>query len=199
MKTIDRFSDAYRWLSNFWPCKVEYEGVIYPSVENAYHAAKTTDIEARKKFETISAKEAKKEGRKVSLRPDWEETKVETMWKLVMSKFSNDENLMWKLIMTHDTQLVEGNTWGDTFWGVCFGKGRNELGRILMAVRHDLLMLHNNDQVVLNRVEPVNIDGELTFKFYDKEDYEGKVDGEMLGVLCELILEYDEEMCKEPL
>jgi ribA/ribD-fused uncharacterized protein len=176
MKTIDKFSGEYRWLSNFWPCSIEYEGIVYPSVENAYQAAKTTDLEIRQEFVFMSPFVAKEEGRKLRIRLDWERIKVQTMFRLVTFKFSNNENLMWKLIMTHNADIIEGNTWGDTFWGQCNKQGKNELGLILMAVRHDLTMKHCNDQVVINRV------GML--KFYDEEDYGGAV---------------DEEMCKEPL
>ena len=33
---------------------------------------------------------------------------------------------------------IEGNTWNDTFWGVCNGQGQNWLGKILMLVRSEL-------------------------------------------------------------
>ena len=46
-----------------------------------------------------------------------------------------DEQLADWLLETGDEELVEGNTWSDTTWGVCNGVGENKLGRLLMIVR----------------------------------------------------------------
>jgi hypothetical protein len=81
--------------------------------------------------------ESKKLGRRCPVREDWEEIKLSVMEELVRSKFSNPK-LSQKLLETNDKLLVEGNTWGDTFWGVCNGRGENHLGKILMKVRSEL-------------------------------------------------------------
>src|SRR4051794_10492805 len=68
---IDSFQGEYRFLSNFWPAEVVYEGVTYPSVEHAYQAAKTLSIEERKRIASLPTPgEAKKEGQKLIKRPD---------------------------------------------------------------------------------------------------------------------------------
>lgn len=138
MKVIDGFQDRYRFLSNFWAVKIKFEGHVYPSVEHAYQAAKTLDEEKRKEIrEARTPGEAKRLGRTVELRPEWEDIRVSLMKKFLWDKFC-DPILAGKLLDTGDALLVEGNTWGDTFWGVCKGKGENQLGKLLMNVREEL-------------------------------------------------------------
>ena len=138
---ISSFTFENRFLSNFYPCQVELDGVIYPSTEHAYQAAKTLDLEARKPFyqvPAISAAESKKLGRKLTIRPNWEDVKLQVMEDLLNQKFSHPE-LKEKLLQTGDQLLVEGNYWGDTFWGVDSRKGGlNHLGRLLMEIRKKL-------------------------------------------------------------
>ena len=134
---INEFSGKYRFLSNFWSCYVSYAGEYYPSVENAYQAAKMANSEDRKRFLDIKASEAKKLGRVLPQRDDWEDERLDIMYQLVRQKFQ-DEMLSPLLIDTEDEELQEGNWWGDTFWGTVNGKGENHLGKILMKVRTEL-------------------------------------------------------------
>lgn len=137
MSEIREFSGEYHFLSNFHPVSVEYEGVTYPSVEHAYQAAKSLDLEERDIIRSSgSAGMAKRLGRHVKVRDDWDDIKLEIMSELVYQKFYGDPDLANKLLGTRDKVLVEGNWWGDRFWGVCNGVGYNHLGRILMAVRN---------------------------------------------------------------
>ena len=146
-KCILKFRGKYAFLSNFYPCQVEYEGKVYPSVENAYQASKTAP-HRRNIFAKISAKEAKKLGKNVPLLQGWEGKKIEIMEELIWKKFANNPELKKKLLATGDKILVEGNTWGDEFWGVNLKKpdpnskygykGKNILGEILMKVRDKL-------------------------------------------------------------
>lgn len=135
---ITEFSGENRWLSNFWPCKVMFADVEYPSVEHAYQAAKTLDLEARKAFMQCNAAEAKRLGRTVAIRRDWEAIKMRVMTILLEQKFRKGTELADKLIATGNVQLIEGNYWNDRFWGVCRGVGRNNLGRLLMETRNNL-------------------------------------------------------------
>ena len=124
--------------SNFYPCDITVDGVDYPSTESAYQAAKTND--PTEKFAIANAAtpgKAKRMGRKVHLRPDWESVKIQVMTVLVRQKFSQNRDLRQKLLATCDEELIEGNNWGDRFWGVCGGIGQNWLGRILMQVRSE--------------------------------------------------------------
>jgi len=131
------FVGEYRFLSNFYPCKILYQGIYYPSVENAYVASKTLDIELRKTVSTCSAVEAKKIGKTFPLREDWESVKVKLMYEFLKQKFYSGE-LCDKLLSTGDSYIEETNHWNDRFWGVCDGRGENILGRLLMNIRDDL-------------------------------------------------------------
>lgn len=135
---IDEFDGKYRFLSNFYPAPVTYEGMDYASVENAYQAAKTTDVEKRKEFQFIKASEAKRKGKVVALRPQWNSMRVNIMHELVLQKFTVYPHLKEMLLATGVEELQEGNWWGDTFWGTVNGVGENWLGRILMQVRREL-------------------------------------------------------------
>lgn len=132
---IDSFSGNNRWLSNFYPCIVSYEGLEFHSVEHAYQAAKTTDLAMRAHICMLPRpQQAKHWGRRVVLRPDWESVKQDIMLDLLQQKFSDPE-LRELLDGTGDAELIEGNWWGDTYWGVCNGVGENHLGKLLMRVR----------------------------------------------------------------
>lgn len=138
MSTIDRFSGRYRFLSNFHASEVKWEGVTYPSVEHAYQADKTLDADLREQIrDSSSAAKAKKLGKSIICRPDWEERKIWTMLSLVRLKFEHI-GLRQLLLDTGDSDLVEGNKWGDHWWGICDGFGFNYLGRILMLVRDEI-------------------------------------------------------------
>lgn len=138
MKQITSFSGINSFLSNFYTSKVEFEGMEFWTVEHAFQAAKTTDMSARRAIQEASTPgKAKRLGRKVALRPDWEDIKIDVMKELVTKKFEDDD-LAFMLIRTGDAELIEGNHWGDTFWGVCDGVGQNNLGKILMEVRENV-------------------------------------------------------------
>lgn len=136
---IDRFTGDHSFLSNFHPSPVALDGETYTTVEHAFQAAKTRDPAARKRIrEAKTPGSAKALGRRVQLRTDWEDVKVEIMTDLVRQKFTAHPDLATKLLGTRGAELVEGNTWGDRFWGMSRGTGRNELGRILMKVRTEI-------------------------------------------------------------
>lgn len=135
---IGKFSGKNRWLSNFWPAEVELDGMLYSSVEHAYQAAKTLNMEDRALFQGITAGVAKSLGKKLVVRDDWNEVKIAVMTHLNLQKYQNHPELAANLIATGDQQLVEGNTWGDVFWGVCNGVGENHLGKILMEIRKNI-------------------------------------------------------------
>jgi len=136
MKKIENFSQ-HRWLSNFYPAPVTFEAYTYASVEHAYQAAKTLDDGERELFRDAqtTASIAKKLGKKVTVRADWDMVRLGTMEDLVWQKFSTHPDLAEKLLSTGDAEIEEGNWWNDRFWGVCKGVGENNLGKILMRVR----------------------------------------------------------------
>ena len=136
---INQFRGPYSFLSNFFQVPIRLGNSTYPSVEHAYQAAKTKDKKLRKKIaHTKTATEAKRLGSRVPLRDDWEEIKDTVMYRAVKAKFTRNHFLGTKLINTGSSKLIEGNWWGDTYWGVFEEKGKNKLGKILMAVRDEL-------------------------------------------------------------
>lgn len=149
------FFDKHRFLSNFHLHSIEYEDILYPSNESAYHAAKTLNPHERLKFAALNPSQAKSLGRQISLREDWlqklpndqiifdasgvliEQVRDKIMYDINVIKFSNPylRNL---LLETGDKYLEETNWWKDDYWGVCNGTGLSKLGRILMKIRDDI-------------------------------------------------------------
>jgi ribA/ribD-fused uncharacterized protein len=140
-KMIKQFQNEYRWLSNFSPAEVMFNGVSYASVEHAYMSAKSNDVEW-KSFcadRKNSPADVKKASKNIKLRSDWNEVKLEVMEHCVRQKM-NQEPYRSKLLATGTIYIQEGNTWKDTFWGVDLrtGEGLNHLGKIIMKVRNEL-------------------------------------------------------------
>jgi ribA/ribD-fused uncharacterized protein len=147
MEIIMEFRGQYRFLSNFYPCPfnaatIDNTIVIFPTVEHYFQAWKTTNKEDFFKIVSISntPAQAKRLGRKVKLRPDWEVIKDRVMLYAVTQKFLQNPVMLNRLQATKGKLLVEGNRWGDTYWGfdINKGKGLNKLGITLMYIR-DLL------------------------------------------------------------
>ena len=139
-EVIDHFTGPYAFLSNFQPCRVTFYGMIFPSVEAAFQAAKCANHQDRVQFLTMTPQQAKRRGRQIQMRSDWDSRKLTIMHNLLVHKFNENPELIPKLIATGNAVLVEGNTWHDVFWGVDqrTGQGENHLGRILMQVRNEL-------------------------------------------------------------
>lgn len=132
---IGEFQGQYRWLSNFWPLRGGW------TLEHWFQRGKAT---CQEDVDYIMAAPrpgiAKRRGREIECRRDWDEVKDDLMLRLVRRKFMDPE-LAGKLLATGDQELVEGNSWHDNYWGVCHcgcGKGENRLGKILMRVRDEL-------------------------------------------------------------
>lgn len=134
--SIDEFSGEYRFLSNFAPVQLTFQGDLhFPSVEHAYQALKSNDPSDWVRLQQCRGPgQAKRVGQTLKLRPDWEQKKVTFMGMLLREKFSQ-RPYQELLIGTGQADLCEGNHWGDTFWGVYRGKGQNILGRLLMKER----------------------------------------------------------------
>lgn len=138
---INEFRGKYFFLSNFYMADVTYNGVTYTNNEAAFQAQKITDINQQREFSGLNPSKAKRKGRHVKLRKDWEDVKEDIMYEICKSKFTMNSDLAEKLLDTGDEYLEEGNTWGDRIWGTVNGKGENKLGKILMRVRDELNMI----------------------------------------------------------
>lgn len=141
---IDKFDGEYRFLSNFYECEIEYDGLIFGSVEAAYQSQKCMRRSEKEKFTKLNPSESKKFGREIYLRPDWDKIKAGIMYELVKIKFTTHEDLREMLLATGTEELIEGNWWHDNFFGKCNclkckkEEQRNELGKVLMRVREEL-------------------------------------------------------------
>lgn len=135
---ITSFKDKYFFLSNFYEVPVIFDGIKYQNNEAAFQAQKCIDPKERSKFSELNPSEAKKLGRKIELRSDWEDVKVDIMRKIVFAKFTQNPDLTLELLNTKDEELVEGNNWNDKIWGKVNGEGQNLLGKILMEVREEI-------------------------------------------------------------
>ncbi len=143
--TIGSFHNEYRFLSNFWDVPVTYKGLTYLNSEAAFQAQKCVDEAEKEQFTTLRTSDAKRLGRHVQLRPDWEDVKIAIMEEIVLAKFTQNEDLKQQLLATGDMVLEEGNTWHDLYWGVDAKtrEGQNHLGRILMREK-----LRNRENVI---------------------------------------------------
>ena len=144
---IREFQGRNRYLSNFGECPhpVPYEALEFARSEMAFQAAKTLDFRERWAFTKLPGThagcvEAKRMGRALVLRPDWDRVRVPVMWEIVVLKYAANPELRSRLVDTYPNRLIEGNVWHDTFWGVCNcprhgGEGENQLGLITERVR----------------------------------------------------------------
>lgn len=138
---ISCFDKEWAFLSNFYESEIEFEGIVYPTNEHFFQAMKTLNIDERRAIaNALTPGKAKRMGRRVTLRSDWEEVKEEVMFLGLCLKFADDQLADW-LLETGDEELVEGTTWHDNEWGNCTCEkcknipGKNRLGKLLMRVR----------------------------------------------------------------
>ena len=138
---IRGFFGPYRWLSNFEPCSIRYEGLVYPASENAYKATRALP-ELRHRFTTCSPKEAIQLGNTLPRLGDrdWADKRLQVMSEILLIKFNDHPHLAEKLVATRNAYLEERLWWRDTFWGydINLQQGENNLGRILMEIRKEL-------------------------------------------------------------
>jgi len=135
----------YCFLSNMYPCKVEIEGTVYPSVEHYYQASKCLyPMDAREIAQAKTPAMAKKLGsklRKYDIKPGWwQYLKEEAMWKGLLAKFTQNKELKEKLLATGRRRIFDGNIQGEIYWGISLksGYGLNKLGEMLEKVREEL-------------------------------------------------------------
>lgn len=141
-RVIDRFVGEFRFLSNFYPSIIRFDGHSWKTVEHGFQALKSDDPITQQMIRSARTPgEAKKLGKLITVRSDWDSIKVDVMRRLIWLKFENPFTRP-LLLATDDTELIECNTWGDVFWGTCGGVGQNMLGKILMETRTKII--HEN-------------------------------------------------------
>jgi len=139
---ITSFKGDHHFLSNFYLCAVDFGGIQYPSSEHAYQAQKSKHRHVKLFIANKSTPgQATRAGQGIHIREGWDAEKLEVMERILRKKFAN-HYLKRLLQATGNAELIEGNEWHDTFWGMCNGLGQNQLGLILMKIRKDA----NEDQ-----------------------------------------------------
>jgi len=137
---VKEFQGEYRFLSNFYMREIDFLGLTYPSSEHLFQAMKATDPRDAEKIRLAKTpSEAKRFGKTINRRKDWDDVRITMMYLVLKLKFQ-DQELKEKLLATGDAVLEEGNSWNDMTWGKCLttGIGKNYLGKILMKVRKEL-------------------------------------------------------------
>lgn len=143
---VRSFTGRYHFLSNFYSCEIVYKRRVWPTAEHLFQALKTESQMSRMRIRKLpTPAKAKRAGRQVVLRPNWDSIKLDVMRMVLYLKFQQDPMLKLKLLGTGAQILVEGNYWHDNFWGDCECKkcesitGKNRLGLLLMQLREKLL------------------------------------------------------------
>lgn len=135
------FTGQHRFLSNFWPCPVEFGGLTYMCAEAAFQAQRCPDLDARRPFTHLNGTQAKKEGNTLkAIRPHWSIMRLKVMSEVIHAKFAQSVDLRQRLLQTEGHVLIQTNFWMDQFWGVYDGRGNNYLGKILMCERNYWLL-----------------------------------------------------------
>lgn len=140
---INVFDGEFAFLSNFYHSPISDGEITYPTVEHYFQAMKTPSVEEAVGIAAAPTPgRAKRLGRHCTLRPDWENIKIDVMRDALRLKFAIPE-LREKLLATGDEELCEGTTWHDRFWGICTcdrcgGRGENHLGQLLMEIRKEI-------------------------------------------------------------
>jgi ribA/ribD-fused uncharacterized protein len=149
---VTSFTGHHAFLSNFHHSPISMSlglaGLVFPTAEHAFQAAKAVrpgqfgqpDLIAIR--DAATPREAKRLGRRVELRPGWDQMKKRVMLVVVLAKFEQHHDLAEALAGTGSLPLIEGNTWHDDYWGNCHcGRaecaqmGGNWLGQILEMAR----------------------------------------------------------------
>lgn len=148
LQVINSFQGSWRFLSNFYPAPLEFNLLEWSSSEHAYQGSKTSISEEREWVRAARTPgEAKRRGRQVTIRKNWDNIKVPVMRSILLCKFQQNPSLRQKLLKTGNATLIEGNNFHDILWGCCNcprhrGEGSNILGLLLMKIREEEAQCH---------------------------------------------------------
>ena len=139
-----KVSDPYGCFSNFSPHSIQLGGCNWPTSEHYYQAQKYVDTPEQRVCEEIRRAQTPEAavvlGRNPHLRvrPDWDHIKPQIMYQAVLTKFLTHLDIQSILLATGNERIVEESS-RDAYWGCgADGQGQNQLGKILMRVRHEL-------------------------------------------------------------
>lgn len=141
------FEHSGRWIKNWFSNFGEfdqpllYQDIAYTTPEVFYQAMKTQDLAERAQISAMTPDQAKRAGKQVNLRLDWEQVKERYMEVALRHKFKPGTSWHQRLINTRSQPIVELNNWHDNFWGACICSRcqpkpkHNRLGVLLMTLR----------------------------------------------------------------
>ena len=87
---------------------LKYEGIVYPSAQNAFQAQKCADIEERKNFGNIDAAAAVTAGRRCSIDlTKWDAGREELMYKILKVQAEEHDEMRQVLINMKDQDIKE--------------------------------------------------------------------------------------------
>ena len=145
MRMVREFQGRFRFLSNFFPSPIMWNGKVWPTAEHLFQAMKTEDPKIQEKIRQANKPgEAKRLGYEVVPKPNWKTIKRQMMLLILRMKFKQNPKLIQKLIDTGDMKLIEGNYWHDNYFGVCKchrcknKEKHNHLGKLLMQLRKEI-------------------------------------------------------------
>lgn len=145
---ITSFHGEHAFLSNFHAFTIEYKGNAYPTIEHFFQAQKAVDPADHDRIKNApTPRDAKRLGRTIDIRADWDAVRLAVMRTALDLKFTAGTPLADRLLATGESLLVEGNTWGDRYWGQVQGHGHNWLGHLLMARRSELRATNHDDTI----------------------------------------------------
>lgn len=146
------FHSAHAWMSNFYPCRIDIQGITFSSAEQAFQYTRAIRLKdthlASLIIRSNKASKAKSLGNSnTSSTPEWERDRFDVMRHIVSEKFAQNFELAGKLVSTGQDTLIEATM--DGFWGAKASitsksirdgswMGANFLGKILGEVRNEL-------------------------------------------------------------
>ena len=158
---IKGFKNEYGWLNNMHEFTIDREiDVDLPvglktSVESMFQASKIMFLkepitDENKEKQTLlegfkmNPYEARKYGKSLNINIEaWNAFRLRSMWHALVVKFLLNNEMFSKMLhcchIKSDNKkiyFIEENTWNDTYWGICNGKGHNYLGKLLCLMRN---------------------------------------------------------------
>lgn len=140
--TASFYTQPFEALNNFSAHAVEFEGILYPTSEHAYQAAKCLDLQGKNEIRNakspLLAKQVSNGKFKHARRADWNEVKLDVMERILRAKLDQHEEVRGVLLKTGNDLIAEDSP-VDNFWGIGKNKdGENHLGKLWMKIRESM-------------------------------------------------------------
>lgn len=120
-------------------CNFQYDGFYWESIDVAFDYARVIDKSNAYRFLGLNSCQSKLLANSLPNVENWDSIKLDVMYELNKCKFLQNRDLMDRLCST-DYYLANNNSYGDSYWGIHNGVGKNYLGLILMLIRKEYEM-----------------------------------------------------------